>query len=111
MNIDLTKIYNIFKIILLTVDKSLYAAYTSYRNFSNVTADSATRTELQNRLLLYKNRLPTTKNFDRLPSICKIDVMFSFSDEVINSAIDPNKRKYKKLKIKVTKDDDQLDLE
>lgn len=78
MNIDLTKIYNIFKIILLTVDKSLYAAYTSYRNFSNVTADSATRTELQNRLLLYKNRLPTMKNFDRLPSICKIDVMFSF---------------------------------
>ncbi|MCT9375411.1 hypothetical protein KTI84_00485 [Acinetobacter baumannii] len=39
------------------------------------------------------------------PTIC------NSADEVINSAIDPNKRKYKKLKIKVTKDDDQLDLE
>jgi hypothetical protein len=34
-----------------------------------------------------------------------------FADEVINSALDPNKRKYKKMKIKVTKDDDQLELE
>lgn len=34
-----------------------------------------------------------------------------FADEVSNSALDPNKRKYKKLKIKVTKDDNQLELE
>ncbi|MDC5137724.1 hypothetical protein NRA43_17125 [Acinetobacter baumannii] len=33
-----------------------------------------------------------------------------FADEVINSALDPNKRKYRKIKIKVTKDDDQLEL-
>ncbi|USA52101.1 hypothetical protein NDN13_11435 [Acinetobacter sp. C32I] len=35
----------------------------------------------------------------------------NFSNEVLNSALDPNKRKYKKLKIKLTKDDDQLELE
>jgi hypothetical protein len=35
----------------------------------------------------------------------------SFSSEVLNSALDPNKRKYKKLKIKLTKDDEQLELE
>jgi len=34
-----------------------------------------------------------------------------FADEVQNSALDPNKRKYRKMKIKVTKDDDQLELE
>lgn len=34
-----------------------------------------------------------------------------FADEVSNSALDPNKRKYRKLKIKVTKDDDQIELE
>ena len=34
-----------------------------------------------------------------------------FADEVINSALDPNKRKYKKIKIKITKDDDQLEIE
>ncbi|WP_309950034.1 hypothetical protein [Acinetobacter calcoaceticus] len=34
-----------------------------------------------------------------------------FADEVTNSALDPNKRKYRKMKIKVTKDDDQLELE
>lgn len=34
-----------------------------------------------------------------------------FADEVLNSALDPNKRKYKKLKIKVTKDDHQIELE
>lgn len=34
-----------------------------------------------------------------------------FADEVTNSALDPNKRKYKNMKIKVTKDDDQLELE
>lgn len=35
----------------------------------------------------------------------------TFTDEVNNSAVNPNKRKYKKLKIKVTKDDHQLELE
>ncbi|QJF40991.1 hypothetical protein HIN88_06335 [Acinetobacter baumannii] len=34
-----------------------------------------------------------------------------FVDEVMNSALDPNKRKYKKIKIKITQDDDQLELE
>ncbi len=34
-----------------------------------------------------------------------------FADEVINSALEPNKRKYKKIKIKITKDDDQLEIE
>lgn len=35
----------------------------------------------------------------------------SFADEVLNSALDPQKRKYKKLKIKVTKEDNQLEIE
>ncbi|NAR19633.1 hypothetical protein [Acinetobacter haemolyticus] len=34
-----------------------------------------------------------------------------FATEVIDSALDPNKRKFKKIKIKITKDDFQLDLE
>lgn len=34
-----------------------------------------------------------------------------FYKEVTNSALDPNKRKYRKLKIKVTKDDNQIELE
>lgn len=34
-----------------------------------------------------------------------------FADEVSDSALDPNKRKYRKLKIKVTKDDNQIELE
>ncbi|EHU1489815.1 hypothetical protein ITF21_12030 [Acinetobacter baumannii] len=34
-----------------------------------------------------------------------------FFDEVTNSALDPNKRKFQKIKIKITKDDYQLDLE
>lgn len=34
-----------------------------------------------------------------------------FHKEVTNSALDPNKRKYRKLKIKVTKDDNQIELE
>ncbi|EPR80608.1 hypothetical protein L292_1505 [Acinetobacter junii CIP 107470 = MTCC 11364] len=34
-----------------------------------------------------------------------------FSTEVTDSALDPNKRKFKKIKIKITKDDFQLDLE
>lgn len=35
----------------------------------------------------------------------------SFATEVTDSALNPNKRKYKKIKIKVTKDDYQLELE
>ncbi|ENX15284.1 hypothetical protein F889_00920 [Acinetobacter colistiniresistens] len=35
----------------------------------------------------------------------------SFATEVTESALNPNKRKYKKIKIKVTKDDYQLELE
>ena len=35
----------------------------------------------------------------------------SFAEEVTNSALDPNKRKYKKIKIKITKDDYQLELD
>lgn len=34
----------------------------------------------------------------------------SFHDEVMNSAINPNKRKYKKHKIKVTQDEYQFEL-
>lgn len=34
-----------------------------------------------------------------------------FSNEVVSSAMDPNKRKFQKIKIKVTKDDYQLELE
>ncbi|MCH7313308.1 hypothetical protein [Acinetobacter sp. ANC 3882] len=34
-----------------------------------------------------------------------------FAIEVTDSALNPNKRKYKKIKIKVTKDDYQLELE
>lgn len=33
-----------------------------------------------------------------------------FSEEVTNSALSPDKRKYKKIKIKVTQDDYQLAL-
>ncbi len=35
----------------------------------------------------------------------------SFATEVTDSALNPNKRKYKKIKIKITKDDYQLELE
>ncbi|ENW80022.1 hypothetical protein F908_02219 [Acinetobacter sp. NIPH 284] len=34
-----------------------------------------------------------------------------FADEVTNSALNPHKRKYKKIKLKITKDDHQLELE
>ena len=33
-----------------------------------------------------------------------------FSDELKHSAIEPNKRKYRKIKIKLTQDDHQLEL-
>jgi len=35
----------------------------------------------------------------------------NFATEVTDSALNPNKRRYKKIKIKVTKDDYQLELE
>lgn len=34
-----------------------------------------------------------------------------FANEVTNSALDPNKRKFQKIKIKITKDDYELKLE
>ncbi|WP_130802614.1 hypothetical protein [Acinetobacter ihumii] len=34
-----------------------------------------------------------------------------FKNEVLESALDPNKRKYRKLKIKITQDDYQLKVE
>lgn len=34
-----------------------------------------------------------------------------FSSEVLHSALDANKRKYKKLKIKITQDEYQLNIE
>ncbi|WP_109439978.1 hypothetical protein [Acinetobacter haemolyticus] len=35
----------------------------------------------------------------------------TFANEVTDSALNPHKRKYRKIKIKVTKDDHQLELE
>ena len=35
----------------------------------------------------------------------------SFAEEVTNSALDPNKRKYQKIKIKISNDDYQLELD
>ncbi|MBE9402559.1 hypothetical protein IQR32_14870 [Acinetobacter albensis] len=34
----------------------------------------------------------------------------SFFEEVVGSAMDPNKRTYKKIKIKITQDDSQLEV-
>ena len=34
-----------------------------------------------------------------------------FKNEILESALDPNKRKYRKLKIKITQDDYQLKVE
>jgi len=51
------------------------------------------------------------KTFNLPEQLAELMHLTSFADEVINSALDPNKRKYKKLKIKVTKDDDQLEIE
>ncbi|MBJ9985084.1 hypothetical protein IAE19_06455 [Acinetobacter sp. S40] len=34
-----------------------------------------------------------------------------FKSEILESALDPNKRKYRKLKIKITQDDYQLKIE
>ena len=34
-----------------------------------------------------------------------------FKSEILESALDPNKRKYRKLKIKITQDEYQLKIE
>ncbi|WP_019384815.1 hypothetical protein [Acinetobacter venetianus] len=41
----------------------------------------------------------------------KLMCNFDFANEVTESSLDANKRKFKKIKIKITKDDFQLDLE
>lgn len=69
--------------------------------------------ELNSRIDYYSTRTdyPLRRILIDYRAYAKLMLCSAFSDKVINSAIDPNKRKYKKLKIKVTKDDDQLDLE
>lgn len=69
--------------------------------------------ELNSRIDYYSTRTdyPLRRILIGYRAYAKLMLCSSFSDEVINSAIDPNKRKYKNLKIKVTKDDNQLDLE
>jgi len=69
--------------------------------------------ELNSRIEYYSSRTdyPLRRILIGYRAYSKLMLCASFSDEVINSAIDPNKRKYKKLKIKITKDDNQLDLE
>ncbi|ONN50775.1 hypothetical protein AC056_04995 [Acinetobacter genomosp. 33YU] len=69
--------------------------------------------ELNARIEYYSTRTdyPLRRILIGYRAYAKLMLCSSFSDEVMNSAIDPNKRKYKKLKIKVTKDDNQLDLE
>lgn len=69
--------------------------------------------ELNSRIDYYSTRTdyPLRRILIGYRAYAKLMLCSAFSDEVINSAIDPNKRKYKKLKIKVTKDDNQLDLE
>ncbi len=69
--------------------------------------------ELNSRIDYYSTRTdyPLRRILIGYRTYAKLMLCSSFADEVINSAIDPNKRKYKKLKIKVTKDDNQLDLE
>ncbi|ENU43417.1 hypothetical protein [Acinetobacter seifertii] len=69
--------------------------------------------ELNARIEYYSTRTdyPLHRILVGYRAYAKLMLCSSFSDEVMNSALDPNKRKYKKLKIKVTKDDNQLDLE
>jgi len=69
--------------------------------------------ELNSRIDYYSNRTdyPLRRILIGYRAYAKLMLCSSFSDEVMNSAIDPNKRKYKKLKIKITKDNDQLELE
>lgn len=69
--------------------------------------------ELNSRIDYYSTRTdyPLRRILIGYRAYAKLMLCSSFSDEVMNSAIDPNKRTYKKLKIKVTKDDNQLDLE
>ncbi|MEI1682946.1 hypothetical protein V8P49_17250 [Acinetobacter baumannii] len=69
--------------------------------------------ELNSRIEYYSDRTdyPLKRLVIGYRAYAKLMMCSSFSEEVINSAIDPNKRRYKKLKIRVTKDDDQLELE
>lgn len=69
--------------------------------------------ELNSRIEYYSDRTdyPLKRLLIGYRAYAKLMMCSSFSEEVINSAIDPNKRRYKKLKIRVTKDDDQLELE
>ena len=69
--------------------------------------------ELNSRIDYYSTRTdyPLRRILIGYRTYAKLMLCSAFSDEVINSAIDPNKRKYKKLKIKITKDDNQLELE
>ena len=68
--------------------------------------------ELNSLIEYYSKRTDCPPTYThRLQSLCKTDAVPFFADEVMNSALDPNKRKYKKLKIKITKDDNQLELE
>ncbi|ENU47274.1 hypothetical protein F984_01643 [Acinetobacter nosocomialis NIPH 2119] len=69
--------------------------------------------ELNSRIEYYSDRTdyPLKRLVIGYRAYAKLMMCSSFSEEVINSAIDPNKRRYKKLKIRVTKDDNQLELE
>lgn len=69
--------------------------------------------ELDSRIDYYCKRTdyPPTKIIVGYKAYYKLMLCPKFSSQVLNSALEPNKRKYRKLKIKVTKDDDQLDLE
>jgi hypothetical protein len=69
--------------------------------------------ELDSMIEYYKQRDGHLPNRIRIGyrAYTKLMQSKSFCDELLNSAIDPNKRKYKKIKIKVTKDDYQLQLE
>jgi hypothetical protein len=69
--------------------------------------------ELNSLIEYYSKRTdcPPTRIRIGYRAYAKLMQNLKFADEVSNSALDPNKRKYKKLKIKVTKDDDQLELE
>ncbi|MEQ1188410.1 MULTISPECIES: hypothetical protein [Acinetobacter] len=69
--------------------------------------------ELNSRIQYYSTRTdhPLKRILIGYQAYAELMLCASFSHEVINSAINPNKRKYKNLKIKVTQDDEQLDLE
>ena len=61
--------------------------------------------ELNSRIDYYSTRTdyPLRRILIGYRAYAKLMLCSAFSDEVINSAIDPNKRKYKKLKLKSPK--------